>query len=82
MACPYYKERLGGKVIGYCKDSKRNIPSQKHQECLCQSNSDIYVEFCPIFIKLQQSPQKPNFFNRVFANGNNKSQQKTATIKK
>jgi len=82
MACPYYRERLGGKVIGYCKDSQCRIPSQKHQECLCQSNSGIYVDFCPIYAKLQQNNYKPGLFSRIFANGNEtRRQQKVAVMK-
>ncbi|HGJ64330.1 TPA: hypothetical protein ENS27_02945 [bacterium] len=83
MACPYYRERLGGKVIGYCKDSRNSIPSERHQECLCQSNSGIYVDFCPIYAKLQQSNYKLNIFSRIFANKNKaKSQPKVTAIKK
>jgi len=69
MACPYYRERLGGKVVGYCKDSRENIPSQKHQDCLCQSNTGMYAEFCPIYTKLQYNGQKQGFLSRMFMNG-------------
>ena len=84
MACPYYRERLGGKVIGYCKDSQGKIPSHKHQECLCQSNTGIYDNFCPIYAKLQQNiNNKPSFLSRIFANGNGaRIQQKVLAIKK
>ena len=69
MACPYYRERLGGKVVGYCKDSRENIPSQKHQDCLCQSSSGMYSDFCPIYSKLQAKRtktglSKPNIYER------------------
>ena len=83
MACPNYRERLGGKVIGYCRDSRKSIPSQRHQECLCQSDTGIYVEFCPIFAKLRQNTQKQSIFSRIFTNGNGtRSKQRMAEIKK
>ena len=70
MACPYYRERAAGKMIGSCKDSRKNIPSKKHQDCLCQSNSGIYVEFCPIFAKLQKAKafgRKDGMLKRIFS---------------
>jgi hypothetical protein len=82
MACPYYRERLGGKVIGYCKDSRENIPSQKHQDCLCMSSSGMYSDFCPIYSKLQQNGQKHGFLSRIFTNGQKAKVQNRAGIRK
>jgi len=82
MVCPYYKERLGGKVIGYCNDNRNGIPSQKHQECLCQSITGMYVDFCPIYTKLKQGNQKQNIFSRIISSGNgNKPNIKSAKSK-
>jgi hypothetical protein len=82
MACPYYRERLGGKVVGYCKDSRESIPSQKHQDCLCKSGTGIYTEFCPIYAKLRRDEQKQGFLSRFINGSRPKSPQSLEEVKR
>jgi len=82
MACPYYRERLGGKVVGYCKDSREGIPSQKHQDCLCKSGTGIYAEFCPIYAKIRRDEQKQGFLSRFINGSKPKSLQRLEEVKR
>ena len=83
MACSYYQERLGGKVVGYCKDNRGSIPSKKHQDCLCKSDTGIYAEFCSIYAKLKRDEQKQSFLSRIFTSGNKtRIQQKVEEARK
>jgi hypothetical protein len=71
MACPYYREPIARESIGCCNDNPAGIPSKTHQDCLCQSLSGIYVDFCPIYAKLEQAKlrmQSQSIIKRVLVN--------------
>ena len=54
MACPYYREPAADRLLGHCGDKPGEIPSEVHQNCLCQSCSELYINFCPIYSRLEQ----------------------------
>ena len=69
MACSYYREPNAGESVGCCNNNLGEIPSEAHQNCLCRSNSGIYVDFCPIYAKFQRQKSyahKRGILRRIF----------------
>ena len=54
MACHYYRESKADGLIGCCNDGLAEIPSEKHENCMCRSVTGIYASFCPIYAKFEK----------------------------
>lgn len=66
MVCPYYRKPTEDNPIGCCNDDRTKIPSEEHRNCLCQSRSGLYVDFCPTFARFQRDANRRGVFKRIF----------------
>jgi hypothetical protein len=66
MGCPHYHKPAKNELIGRCNGYASNIPSETHQNCLCTSESGLYIRLCPVYRKIQHERQKQGIFRRIF----------------